>query len=248
MEISNSRNIRFRLFLGHQVSLIFLHTCVGVHLFDLRRHTMLWENDISLKIRNTSLLSSLITSLSFHSSSSELCMLIMLFQNDCQQGKGVSILGFELPAFLFELKSVSKATGGNWKLFFKENNNDKMVAYILITFIFLWHIENAKVISTIIAFLMLQKANLSNSNIPIILFYPFQLWEAASLSPWPGGLSAAAHSLQIRKLKIWQYLNCWPIGPWGRNSLKKRGTFSPCLYVTQFNSRFFFCLVNTLTS
>lgn len=66
---------------------------------------MLWQNDISLKIRNTSLLSSLITSLSFHSSSSELYMLIMLFQNDCQQGKGVSILGFELPAFLLKLKS-----------------------------------------------------------------------------------------------------------------------------------------------
>lgn len=143
--------------------------------------------------------------------------------------------------FCLNLNLLARQLEESWKLFFKENNNDKMVAYILITFIFLWHIENAKVISAIIAFLMLQKANLSNSNIPIILFYPFQLWEAASLSPWPGGLSAAAHSLQIRKLKIWQYLNCWPIGPWGRNSLKKSRTFSPCLYVTQFNSRFFFC-------
>lgn len=43
-------------------------------------------------------------------------MLIMLFQNDCQQGKEVSILGFELPAFLFELKSVGKATRGKLEI------------------------------------------------------------------------------------------------------------------------------------
>lgn len=120
-KLINPRNIRLRAFLGQQVSLIFLHTCVGEHLysyFDLRRHTVLWESDISLKIRNTSLLSSLITSLSFYSSSSELYMLIMLLQNDCQQGKEVSILGFELPAFLFELKSVVKATGGKQEIIF----------------------------------------------------------------------------------------------------------------------------------
>lgn len=45
-------------------------------------------------------------------------MLIMLIQNDCQQGKGISILGFELPTFLFELKSVGKATEGKLEIIF----------------------------------------------------------------------------------------------------------------------------------
>lgn len=115
MEIRNSKNIRFRASLGQQVFLVFLYMCVGVYLyfyFDLRRHTMFWENDTSLKIRNIPLLNSLITSLSFHRSFSELYTLITLIPNDCQQGKGISILGFELPDFLFELKSVGKATGG----------------------------------------------------------------------------------------------------------------------------------------
>lgn len=45
-------------------------------------------------------------------------MLIMLIQNDCQQWKGISILGFELPAFLFELKSLGKATGEKLEIMF----------------------------------------------------------------------------------------------------------------------------------
>jgi len=121
MENKNSRSTRFRTSLGHQIFLIFLHTYVGVYLyfcFDLRRHTMLWENDILLKPRNISFLGSLINSPSFHSSFSELYILIMLIQNDCQRGKGISILGFELPVFVFELKSVGKATGGKFKNIF----------------------------------------------------------------------------------------------------------------------------------
>lgn len=115
----NSRNIKFRRSLGHQVFLVFLHTYIAVYLYIyLRRCTMLWENNASLNPRNISLLSSLITALSFHSSFSELYMLILLIQNDSQQMKGLSICGFELPVFLFELKSIGKAIIGKSGIIF----------------------------------------------------------------------------------------------------------------------------------
>lgn len=114
----NSRNTKFRRSLGHQVFLVFLHSYIAVYLYIyLRRCTTLWEN-ASLKPRNISLLSSLITALSFHSSFSELYMLILLIQNDSQQVKGLSICGFELPVFLFELKSIGKAIIGKSGIIF----------------------------------------------------------------------------------------------------------------------------------
>lgn len=121
MGITTSSNIRFRASLGLQVFLVFLHTFVEVYLyfcFDLRKHTMLCENDTSLKIRNISFLSSLITSVI---SQVFLWALYADYADPKWLSTGEGNMYFwdlSYQPFCLNLNLLARQLEENWKLFF----------------------------------------------------------------------------------------------------------------------------------